>query len=103
MKKPFNGVQEQFFNKSDGDSCGTSVNCSRLNRIKFANGILRIGKHKAETRDMVSEPREQAKKIHLEVNLQKKRLMTINTDTEDEIETGGCHIEEILRRVYVTK
>ncbi|KAK9507146.1 hypothetical protein O3M35_007061 [Rhynocoris fuscipes] len=99
--KFFGCVLEEAFRKCEWESYGININGERLNKMKFADDVVLIGKSMSEIECMLNELTEEAKKLGLNINPGKTKLLKINNYESIKIKVKNEEIEEVEEFVYL--
>jgi len=90
---------EDIFRSLEWESYGISINGLRLNNLRFADDIIRIGKTKEELARMGTELLNECEKRGLVPNKIKTKYMSNNPDSQMDIDE--TIIEKVEDRTYL--
>lgn len=95
----FTAVLENIFKSLDWDGYGLNINGCRLNHLRFADDLILLEEDTSKIQEMVKSLAEESKKVGLQINTVKTKLMT--NSIEIDIVLDGNKLEYVQEYVYL--
>jgi hypothetical protein len=97
--KLFNAALESVFKSLEWDDVGIKIGNKKLSNLRFADDVVLFSESKSELLQMVEELQSASKKVGLELNMTKTKI--INNSNEDNYLLNGFKIEVIEDYKYL--
>ncbi|KAI5716778.1 hypothetical protein M8J76_012324 [Diaphorina citri] len=99
--KYFSAVLEKVFRRINWQDKGLKVNRKRITHLRFADDIVVFSNTYQELQEMLEELAREGRKVGLEVNINKTKIMSVNVRERDVLRIGDKEIEEVDEFVYL--
>lgn len=99
--KYFSAVLEKVFRALNWQEKGLDVNGKRLSHLRFADDIVIFSNTYEELHTMIEELEREGRKVGLEMNINKTKVMRVNMSEKEILRVGDREIEEVEEFVYL--
>ena len=101
--KLFTAALEEAFRNIDWSDKGILVDGEYLNYLRFADDILILSHTPEELQEMIHDLAEESKKVGLNMNIKKTKVMMSNNSKNSKVTVLGKDLEVVEHYVYLGK